>query len=262
MSLNTKYTNLNEILERVRRDFGFEDVYPDECKEWIWDIIGYMGAPEMLIDKEVPLVTKNWRVELPVDVYDLTEHLLKDTDTGRILTYSSDSFHMSNSTAEDVEDVEIEAGRSVTYEEGERESSEETIYNSVIVPSHQVISNLAPTYKINNNYIFTSLREMNLLLTYRAFPMDEEKLEPLIPDNPKVIRAVVYFIAEKIALRLMLMDKLSERKYGIIKQEALFNTGAAITSARISTIPEMENLKNRINTIYRNQHPFRTGFRE
>ena len=45
---NGKYTHLNEILERVHRDFGFEEVFADEAKEWIWDCLGYFGRDEIL----------------------------------------------------------------------------------------------------------------------------------------------------------------------------------------------------------------------
>jgi hypothetical protein len=262
MSLNTKYTSLDEILERVRRNYGFEEVYAEDCKEWIWDIIGKMGAPEMLIEKETPIKVSNWRAELPIDLYDLSEHIIKDAKTNRVITYSTDSFHMSNSTKEDVENVELEQGRSVVYEDSERAPSEETVYNSVVIPEYDVVNNLAPTYKINNNYIFTSHRDMELIMYYKAFPMDEKKLEPLIPDHPKVISAVVSYLGERIAFKLMLVDKLSERKYEMIKQDSMFNTGSAITASRMVSIPEIENIKNRLNTLYRNQFPYRTGFRE
>ena len=43
---NGKYTHLNERLERVHRDFGFEEVFADEAKEWIWDCLGYFGRDE------------------------------------------------------------------------------------------------------------------------------------------------------------------------------------------------------------------------
>ena len=46
---NGKYTHINEIMERVHRDYGFSDIFEDEVKEWVWDCIGYFGRNEVLV---------------------------------------------------------------------------------------------------------------------------------------------------------------------------------------------------------------------
>ena len=45
---NGKYTHINEIMERVHRDYGFSDIFEDEVKEWVWDCIGYFGRNESI----------------------------------------------------------------------------------------------------------------------------------------------------------------------------------------------------------------------
>ena len=66
---NGKYTHLNEILERVHRDFGFEEVFADEAKEWIWDCLGYFGRDEILTLMTDEVVISDNRGLLPSDIY-------------------------------------------------------------------------------------------------------------------------------------------------------------------------------------------------
>jgi hypothetical protein len=257
MSKTIRYTSLNEILERVRRDFGFEEVYPDECKEWIWDAIGFMGSTDLLIPKTVKIQIHNHRGELPVDVFDLSEHMVREVSSGEVMRYSENLYHLSDSI-EVVDPMIIYDATSVVITDNGVDSQGETNYISIIAPQYKAHS---LEYNIKGNYIFTALRSLEVELAYTAFPMDENTMEPLIPDTPKVIRAVVYYIADKIAFKLMLQDKLSERKYAEIKQEYLFNTASAITSSKISTIPQIENFKNKVISLMKNQFPYKGAFK-
>lgn len=252
--ITTRYTNLTEILERVRRDFGFEDVYYDECKEWVWDVIGFMGAPELLIKKIKPIEIHNWRGELPVDVYNLKDHILRDVESKNIMEITNEIFMQ--------EDAMSNPNSIITYDESVNydgtTQTPGTKYASIISPEY---SREKYKYKIKGDYIFTTIKEGEVELSYTAFPMDEDKLEPLIPDEPKAIRAVVYYLAERIAFRLMLTDKLSERKYERIKQEYLFNVGSAMTKARIQSVPELENLKNKTLQLVKESRGYERGFK-
>ena len=253
--ITTRYTSLLEILERIRRDYGFEEVYYDDCKEWVWDVMGFMAAPELLIDKSEVIPITNWRGQLPVDVYSLKNHILRDTASETIMHISDSIFHKEDSIKRR-EDRAILQGESINTDDGIPE--EGTKFFSII---NSEFEQEDWTYQIKGDYIFTTFKEMEVELRYTAFPMDLEKMEPLIPDDAKSIRAVVSYLAERIAFKLMLTDKLSERKYEGIKQEYLFNVGAAMTKARIQSIPEMENLKNKTLSILKDIHPFRRGFK-
>lgn len=258
MSLNKKYTSLNEVLERVRRDFGFEEIYSHDAKEWVWDAIGLAGAPNMLITKTSVVEVRNWRGELPVDLFSLSNHQIRDSRTGAMLNYSEDSFHLSRRNSEGKLIVSNNAN-SIFYIDEERTPEHETQYPSIMSSKLDNLENFG--YTINNNFIFTSDKNMELEISYTAFPMDEETLEPLIPDDPAVLRAVVWYIGERTAFKLMLADKLSERKYEMIKQDYLFNMGSAITKANILSMPEIENIKNRTLQYVKSLSPFQQGFK-
>lgn len=258
MSLNTRYTNLNEVLEKVQRDFGFEEVYSQDAKEWIWDAIGLFGTPEMLIQKVSPIRIRNWRGELPVDVVDLTTHQIRDRKSGRILNYSEDSFFLENKSKES-DGIVSDNAHSIVYTDHVRDVEFEINYPSIIYPDNVSVDNFG--YIIKENFIFTAEKDMDLEISYKAFPMNEKAMEPLIPDDPAILRAITWFIGAKIAFKLMLADKISERKYNMIQQESEFFTGAAITKTRTSSIPEIENIKNRVNLLMQNPFRFQSGFK-
>jgi hypothetical protein len=252
--ITTRYTNLDEILEKVRNDYGFEDVFRTECKEWVWDVLGFIGAPEYLINKTTEIDIEDWRGELPVDVFSLRNHTLREKKSQTIMSITNSVYHREEGV--DSRDAVITADKSINFDGGERVDG--TQYLSIIAPLYDPKD---LSYQIKGDYIFTAMKFMTVELNYTAFPMDTERLEPLIPNEPKAIRAVSNYIAERIAFRLMLKDKLSERKYEIIKQEYLFNVGAASTSARIQSVPEWENIKNRTLQLVKQTQSFSRGFK-
>jgi len=254
MSLNTKYTSIEEILERIRREFGFEDVYADDVREWIWDVMGFMAVPQMFIEKIADVTVENWRAPLPVDLYSLTEHMLRDKGTGYVLRKSANLFQQSDQIDLSAVRVNVD-GESVVSDDDI--ISDGTQYASIIVPDHDYADY---TYTISNNHIFTNVKEIELEMRYTAFPIDD-RMFPLIPDDPKVIRAVVWYVGERLAFKMMLSDKLSERKYEMIKQDYLFNVASAKTKAHTMDLAEMENFKRKVLSLNKDVHGFARNFR-
>lgn len=113
---------------------------------------------------------------------------------------------------------------------------------------YKCLSNL--TYTVNNNYIFTNFKEGKVCMAYKAIPTDSEGY-PLIPDNESVIQYIKWFIGERIAFKLMLTDKYSERKYEYFTSNLqLFFRKAKNEGKMLSTLDEFESYKNmRIKSI-------------
>ena len=256
MSLNTKYTQVEEILERVRREFGFEDVYADDVREWIWDVMGFMAVPAMFIEKVSTINVENWRAQLPADLYSLAEHAIREKDSGRVLRKSSNLFQQEDQIDFSAKRINVD-GQAVVMDMNNIITDDGTKYVSIILPDADIADY---TYTINNNFIFTNVKEIEIEIRYTAFPMDD-RLFPLIPDDPKVIRAVVWYIGERLAFKMMLSDKLSERKYEMIKQDYLFNVASARTKAHTMDLPEMENFKRRVLAMNKDVHGFARHFR-
>lgn len=260
---NGKYTHINEILERVRRDYAFEEVFIDEAKEWVWDCIGYFGRPEILVNSIEELDIEDNRGLLPTDMYEFIGCREKSSKTPLIPT--SDRYYSSNLTTTNTLGQVIVQGQSINIETtGVGDNLVEELEDSTIflefVPTMDVDIDNNYTYQISGNYIFTGITDVTIEIAYRAFPIWEDNT-PKIPDDPKVVRMVTLFIAEKIAFRLMLQDKLSERKWGFIKDELEWAVGSAQNRMKMPNEDEMESIKNGQMRLRPRPNQWSTGFK-
>lgn len=213
MSLTGKYVDVAYVIERVYRDYGFDlEIKYDEVIEWIWDVISLIGAPQPLIDRITdgsdtmpkPIDIENNRGELPNDLHSV--YLARDYDTKMPMVCKSSSF------LKDLDQVFV------------RESQY--------------------SYTLNNNYIFTSFKEGQVELHYKAFPTNSLGM-PMVPDDIKFVMATQAYVAERIGFRLYMQDHLTERKYAKLETDRHWYIGAASTKAQIPSIDEMESIKNR-----------------
>ena len=255
MSLNTKHVRIEQILERVNREFGFEGLHMDDAREWVWDVIGVLGSPNMVFEKFTDIEIENHRGQLPIDVFSLSDHIVRDKTTKQILRKSINIFFEDDAIRAQHPRVFTDA-ESIELDEND-ELMDGTKYISIIAPEYEEGGYF---YNIKEDYIFTNKKKTTVELKYTAFPIDD-RMFPLVPDDPKVIRAVVWYIGERLAFKLMLQEKLSERKYDRIKQDYLFNAAAARTKADTLDMPEIHNFKHRVLQMVKQTNAFRMGFK-
>ena len=118
------------------------------------------------------------------------------------------------------------------------------------------------TYHTNDNYIFTSVEECQLEMSYRAFPTSPLGL-PLIPDDAKIIKAVKAYIAHIISrqMRMAKSDSIPRDIYDEIKQEYAWYIGSASTKARMPSKDKLESIKNRFVRLKQNPNLHSASFR-
>lgn len=261
---NGKYTHINEILERVRRDYALEEVFIDEAKEWVWDCIGYFGRPEILVNSIEELDIKYNKGLLPTDLYEFIGCREKSSKIPLVPTTDR---HCSSNLTSSISSLgqAIVQGQSINIETtGVGDNLVEELKDSTIflefVPTVDLNIDSNYTYQINGNYIFTGITNVTIEVAYRAFPMWEDNT-PKIPDDPKVVRMITLFIAEKIAFKLMLQDKLSERKWGFIKDELEWAVGSAQNRMKMPNEDEMENIKNSQMRLRPRPNQWSSGFK-
>lgn len=261
---NGKYTHVNEILERVRRDYAFEEVFIDEAKEWIWDCIGYFGRNEILVDSVQDVTISSWRGLLPTDLYKLKGCREKNTKISLLPT--TDRYFTSNLTTDTTLGEAIIQGQSINIEStGVGDNIVDSFTDPTIfvemVPTYKIDSSQKYNYYIQENYIYTGLENTTLEVSYLAFPMWED-YTPKIPDTPKVVRMVSLFIANKIAFKLMLQDKLSERKWQYIHDELDFAVGSARNEMVLPDEDEMENIRRMGMRLLPKPNRWEGGFKD
>jgi len=234
--LNGNYVTVESIFEAVNTTFKGLSIQLDnaEAVEWVGEALEKINVPGQLIDKvtngdktlEFPdrIVIENFRGELPNDIFYTVG--ARQYDTMLPMRRATDVYHMAYHCAE-YEDPCLDA---------------------------------MLTYKMNQNYIYTSFEEGEVVLAYKAVPTDEYGV-PLIPDNRMYKEAVKQYLQYRIAERLWLQDKFTAAKFQHFEREWMFYVNAAETSARMPDYDEAVSWKNIIQTLIPNVNRHAGGFR-
>jgi len=215
--LNPGYTSIERVIENVIRDTGFTDeIYFPDMVEWCFIAMELIGVPSAYIQSVTDGDTARGH-QPPIEIIDYRGELPCD-------------FHKLISIREYCNKLPL------VHDSG-------TFLQSINQKDANFYSNL--TYKINNNYIFTNMKEGQLEMSYWSFPTDEAGL-PMIPDDVKYIRAVESFLSFKIATKLWLQDKLTTDKKNYFEQSWYWDAKAAKGKADMVTYDMAESLKNQI----------------
>ena len=261
--LNSKYVSAKMIMENVLRDNPlFKDpVNFSDVLEWIWYAIGLIGAPTAYHDKVSTIDIVYHRGGLPCDLIDL--RAVREYVTGTGMVVDHDLFYkmnrevaLDNATSTDdgistsltgystgtfqvdhngypiiIDDVDylrsIDANSTYFYTKRNYQSGYEYPYS----------------YRLDENYIYTSFEDGKVEIAYKAFPTDRDG-NPTIPDDVRYIKAVEAYIADRIARGLFMQDKLSILKYKMYEQEWLWYVGSAGNKSRMPSVDGMEAIKN------------------
>jgi hypothetical protein len=251
--LSGRTVSIDLIIEQLYRDYGFPEVNKSEVAEWIWMSMGIIGSPYTYEDKSVELEVTDYRASIPLNLYSIG--LVREKTSGLPLREMTDLMNKFEDIAYEGT-TEIIADYDPAYP-SDIENTEE--YYETIVGSDT--SSEYFTYKVQGNFMYFGFETGFAEMQYKAIPIDIVTGMPTIPDNPRYIRGVVSFIAEKLAMRLMLKDLLSERKYEIIRQDYFFNVGAAKAECIMPDPSRMETLINRWKSTYLGPEHFDTGLK-
>jgi hypothetical protein len=258
--LNPGYTNVDEILERVRRDFGFEDVIKDEVKEWLWDFIGIIEIVDAYTDKFKEIVISDYRGNLPEDLIGIYNGGVRQKDTYIPLIHMGDVWYQDQDAVASLTTYQqnLFANEHTYYAVDNVEDEEEETGFLMSQPRINVEDQY--TYKIKGDYIWCGLKEDTIQIAYQAFPTNEDGT-PAIPNDPKVIRSATNWIARNIAFRLNLKDELSDRKLDRIEQELAWSIGSAQNKAKMPSIDQFEAISKRWMRLLPDIDNHRSGFR-
>src|SRR3990167_4957926 len=216
--LNGKFTTVDRVISSVYRDFkASTDFDWVDAIEWIGEILSLIGSSGQYVDKVTdgnsdlhhpPQITiVDYRGRLPFDMVYLMQAW--NCETNSAMQWSTDPFHSSY------------------FCEG---------YS-------KCCTGCKDTYKINDDYIFTSFETGTVRLAYKAFPTDKDGL-PLIPDNQSFIEACKWYIIGKLAFKLLIQDRMNMGVYNEICQNRDLYVAQATSKANMPNYDRMENIKN------------------
>jgi hypothetical protein len=273
MALSGKYIQIGEILERVYRDYGFEDDLDwNDAIVWVADALDLIGAPRAYTPKVTdgstslgnpdPICIKNHRGDLPCDLHLIVQ--AREWNTKIPMIWNSDSFHSGIHVTEAQQTKincvdtktcvvkEVDTVPSTDVDDNTHcnpffnfnpNPTSNTAFGANVPTSQHVDYQKELSYTLNGNKIFTSFKEGMVELAYWAFPTDEDGL-PLVPAETRFQEAIKNYLAHRISFKLSIQGKIQPGIADRLEQEWLFYCASAGLMARIPSIDQMESLKN------------------
>ena len=142
---------------------------------------------------------------MPCDYYDIIQvRTYGEGDNSKVFRYSTDSFHYSPNKDSDTKEL---------------------------------------TYKLQNNIIYTSLKEGTIEVAYHTIKVDNEGY-PMIPENSSFIQALELYIKKKVFTILFDQGKINNAVLQNTQQEYAWYVGQAQRDLNMPTIDQMESISN------------------
>lgn len=115
------------------------------------------------------------------------------------------------------------------------------------------------TFMIQGNYIYTSIKEGEIEMSYSAIDTDEDGF-PMIPDNSVFLRAVEEYIKKQWFTILFEMGKVPQQVLQAVEQRYAWAVGACETEFQRMDLSKAESFFNSFRTLIVRDHEFRKGF--
>lgn len=131
--------------------------------------------------------------------------------------------------------------------------------NSFHMSEDKAFFDINPTYKIQGDYIYTSLEEGEIEIAYTAIEIDDCGF-PLIPDNSKFIRALKAYIKKEWFTILFDMGKVNQASFQNAQQEYAWAVGACESEFQKMSLDKAESFYNSWRTMLTRTYEHQVGF--
>ncbi len=216
-----KYTSINRILDKILRDPIFIGLTYEAVIDYYIDFLDIVAVPDSFITKVSELPIENYRAILPDDFAMLHQVLIEGIPSQE----GTDTFH------------------------NHYPALEQALLNK---PSYLI--NAKPTYQVQHGYIYTSIEEGKLQLSYYAIPMIDNM--PAIPDEGTFLRALQNYIQLEFLKILLRNGKVSGQAFQQAEQDYYWAVGAYETSARRIDLGKGDALFTMVSSLLPNKHVF------
>jgi len=225
---NGKYKSIKNVLSRLHRNPLLQDIGESDVASYIADALRLIEAPLAYEEKVATITIEDYRGELPCDIIYIQQTQKVNTSIGHefpISTYNSANMYSPMRYATDHFHTALHADDSPDLQ---KTSMSELDYEY--------------TYKVQNNYIFTSFKDGQVRMSYRGIVVDDEGY-PMIPDDVKVEKAIENHIKYEYYTVLWELGKIQDKVYNKVCQERDWYIGASNTSLQLQTIDQAESMK-------------------
>lgn len=218
------YINIREALSRVMRHPLLQDVTLEQAVQYVLDFIGIFGMPKMYQDKEEVVHIEEFRGKLPCDLISINQ--IMECKSGVCLRSMTDNFMPREH-----------------YDENTR---------------YKIPQELA--FKTQGQVLYTSFKTGDVLVSYKAIPVDKDGF-PLLIDNSVFLRTLEAYIKREVFTILFDMGKIQAGVLQNAQQQYAWLAGQLQSEFTIPSVSEMESIKRSWCTLIQRTTSFRDGFR-
>lgn len=217
------YINIREVLSRILRHPLLQDITIEQAVQYTIDFIGIFGLPKLYQDKEEVIHIEDFRGLLPCDLISINQ--VKDCKSNICLRSMTDNF------------------------------MPEEHYDKII--GHKLPQELS--FKTQGQLLYVSFKTGDVLVSYKAIPIDKEGF-PLLIDNPVFLKALEAYIKREAFTILFDMGKIAPAVLQNTQQQYAWLAGQLQSEFTIPSISEMESLKRSWCTLLQRTTEFNNGF--
>lgn len=118
-----------------------------------------------------------------------------------------------------------------------------------------------PTYKVQGNILVVSFEEGTVMISYRAFVLDEDG-SPMIPDDKTFTRALISYVIYKRVYQDYINGKVpNENIMERVERNYEFNISQASRRFEQPTIDETDNVRRMMNSFIFRNHANKLGYK-
>lgn len=218
---NVNFVNIRTVLDRLMRHPLLTDLSLEAAIQYCIDFIGAMGLPNIYIEKIEDIEIRDYRGMLPCDLISINQvRTLRDGICMRSMT---DNFNANP----------INNGR---------------------------LSRGENTFKTQGRIIYTSFKEGDIQISYKAIPVDEEGF-PMIPDNSIFLKALELYIKKEWFTIQFDLGKISPAVLQNTQQSYAFVAGQCNSEFLLPSVNEMQSITNMLTSLLPNHNSFYGGFK-
>jgi hypothetical protein len=218
-----KTVSYKTILDKAIRDFGFNyDVKEEEGVEWLAEFMAHTNVPVTMEEKIAYINICDGRGDLPFDLYKIGQ-------TAHIVGVST------------IEEAECGKGRMYPMR-----WKTDYFHNRYHLDDRDYTTEGRETYTVGQGYIFGSMNEGIVAMSYSAIPTDECGY-PTIPAEQQWLEAGAHYIAQRIARKLLIRGEINPQIYQMIEQDKEWYFAQAVNHAKQwNGVDEAETVKNSV----------------
>jgi hypothetical protein len=117
------------------------------------------------------------------------------------------------------------------------------------------------TFKIQGTVLYTSIGQGELLMSYKAIPLDSEG-SPMLINNPVFLKTFELYIKKEVFTILFDLNKINSNVLQTIQQQYAWAAGELQSEFTIPDYNQMESIKNSWCTLLQRTTEFKRGFRD